>query len=570
MGMLKEELEQIRHQIYKYGEGEDYMSDMANWVCVHVTKYEPKPNKDGNLAIKTTAMATDYELPRATVHVTLNQVVSNNMGGNWDEAGIIILAPYNDIVEKNSNPQEVAVEDTYFIPNPDTGLVLPETTYIIRPGLDPKSDKLFEITEHGISYKSEGYTQEEIEEILSFNDYKKERYEKYLRGDFFEGEIKSILGYDEKLIKYYENAPDKKAFMSGVLQEERLSILNSILRNEVVKIGLAEMGYCYVSAHEDKVSGKVAKVAREAGLQGNSGNKGHSCSLEHDLDMVGCRLASMSQIFKDKDIETITDYLEESWVPFSQEIISSIISDTPIPDVYPVFAKVFEERCDQIKSSYEIWHQDEDSATKEAFMKAQDELKKKGIKAYNPFLDTTLHRHAKRITLEINQALSELKREDPKDYERLKKHLAEYSRTEEIKERELLTVDDLFSNNTDENILEDSLMEYMNTPVKKWLKKTKDDYADILDARQKIKTLQTSSEQTSQSSEEEIANAIGIIKRRRQRLEQAYKQINPKLAQLREEEKDKIKNGQDPKSAQKERRQAVRAYYQAKLKEQGR
>jgi len=51
----------------------------------------------------------------------------------------------------------------------------------------------------------------------------------------------------------------------------------------------------------------------------------------------------------------------------------------------------------------------------------------KGIKEYCPFLDTVLHRHAKRMTMECNQALKELKK-DPKSYNQLKSLLqAEFS-----------------------------------------------------------------------------------------------------------------------------------------------
>ena len=58
-----------------------YMSDMNNWVMVHATKYMPRRLSDGSLAIPTTAMATNYDVPRATVHTTLNHIVDANSGG---------------------------------------------------------------------------------------------------------------------------------------------------------------------------------------------------------------------------------------------------------------------------------------------------------------------------------------------------------------------------------------------------------------------------------------------------------------------------------------------------------
>ena len=145
-------------------QNEKYVSNMSNWLCVHATNYMPQQDAQGNYFIKTTAMATNNEIARATVHVTLNQIVLSHMGGNWDFAPFIILAPYNDVVEMNGNPSMVASEDTYFIPNPDTGLVLPKNTRIIKPD----NGALFTIGEHVSTYKTDNYTDQEIQTILWF------------------------------------------------------------------------------------------------------------------------------------------------------------------------------------------------------------------------------------------------------------------------------------------------------------------------------------------------------------------------------------------------------------------
>ena len=51
------------------------------------------------------------------------------------------------------------------------------------------------------------------------------------------------------------------------------------------------------------------------------------------------------------------------------------------------------------------------------------------------------------------------------------------------------------------------------------------------------------------------------IERTEKSIEETYKKINPELAALREEERNKVAKGMDPKQAQKERREAVKAYY---------
>ena len=154
--------------------------NMDKWLCVHATNYMPRRDRNGNVYIPTTGMATGYKYARATVHFTLNQIVSSHMGGNWDASPIVVLAPYNDIVAKNGNPRMVASEDTFFIPNPDTGLILPETTHIIRPD----NGRLFNIGEHVSTYKTDKFTDQEIETILSLVPLSsRQEYEKYANED---------------------------------------------------------------------------------------------------------------------------------------------------------------------------------------------------------------------------------------------------------------------------------------------------------------------------------------------------------------------------------------------------
>ena len=50
----------------------------------------------------------------------------------------------------------------------------------------------------------------------------------------------------------------------------------------------------------------------------------------------------------------------------------------------------------------------------------------------------------------------------------------------------------------------------------------------------------------------------------KERIEEKYKKVNPELAALREDERNKVKEGMDPKQAQKERREAVKAFYNKK------
>ena len=160
MNDLQDKIKQLQEKINQRKISKvDYMANPANWVCVHATEYMPKVNKDGEMYIESTMMATNFEVPRTSVHVTLNHVVKSHSGGDWDGKPIVMLAPYNDLVGKNGNPQQIATEDTFFIPNPDTGLVLPPSTYIVQPG--ENNDKLFAIGKNMATYKTDNFTKDE-------------------------------------------------------------------------------------------------------------------------------------------------------------------------------------------------------------------------------------------------------------------------------------------------------------------------------------------------------------------------------------------------------------------------
>lgn len=429
MGDLQEQIARLRDRIQDSEESRiEYMSDMDNWLCVHTTDYEPEVSADGKRSIKTTAMATDYEMSRATVHVTLNQVVASNGGGNWDKTSIVILAPYKDVVAENGNPQEIATEDTYFIPDPDTGLVLPDSTYIVRG--DPKSEKLFEIGEHGATYKAGNYTDEEIEEILALNPNAKYRYEKLENTDTDESVVAGILGYDPKLIEIYEKSKDKKAFLRGVLSEDSFAILNRVLRDAVVQMSMKQMGYRYVNSNEDGVSGKVADVANEAGIKGMSGNKGHSLSLEVKIDNIGCHLASLSEILKSGDIDRIYAYLTSFKNPMGKEIITSILRDSPIPDAYRAYTQAFDKYIAD-KKAYIPHRGFSTPAENEHDLRQLETMGKRGLRGYNPRLDTVLRRQAKRMNVEYAAGLKELK-SNPQKYAELKARLTEFERNRSL------------------------------------------------------------------------------------------------------------------------------------------
>lgn len=399
--------------LYSKENAYEIMDNPENWVFVHATNYEPKNNEKGEMYIPPTAMVTD--LPRASVHGKLNAVVGANSAGSWDKAPFVVLAPFNDVVRLNGNPQEVSVDDTYFIPDPDTGLVLPKNAYLIKP--DPNADKLINFGEGVITYKTDNYTDKEIEEILALSKGDKCLYEKYMNGDASDFQINHLLGYDKKLMAAYDKSENKKLFLRGLLEEDRFVILNKLLRDVAVKMGLEKMGYHYVCSHEDRISENVANIARENGIRGCSSDKGHSLSLEHLLENSGCDLLDLVNALKSKDSDEIFKTLTTSKDKIYKDIALSITEGKPLPDFFTIHQKSVDTYLTlmSIQASHDAKHKDEYSA-------CADKIKKGGIKAFNANLYITLHRQSEKMKAQAEQAIGELKK-NPEEFAKLQKRL---------------------------------------------------------------------------------------------------------------------------------------------------
>lgn len=401
--------------LYSKENAYEIMDNPENWVFVHATKYEPEINEKGEMYIPPTAMVTDYDWPRASVHGKLNAVVGANSAGSWDKAPFVVLAPFNDVVRLNGNPQEVSVDDTYFIPDPDTGLVLPKNAYLIKP--DPNADKLINFGEGVITYKTDNYTDKEIEEILALSEGDKYLYEKYMNGDASDFQINHLLGYDKKLMAAYDKSENKKLFLRGLLEEDRFVILNKLLRDVAVKMGLEKMGYHYVYSHEDRISENVANIARENGIRGCSSDKGHSLSLEHLLENSGCDLLDLVNDLKSKDSDEIFKTLTTSKDKIYKDIALNITEGKPLPDFFTIHQKSVDTYLTlmSIQASHDAKHKDEYSA-------CTDKIKKGGIKAFNANLYITLHRQSEKMKAQAEQAIGELKK-NPEEFAKLQKRL---------------------------------------------------------------------------------------------------------------------------------------------------
>ena len=98
-------------------------------ALVHVTNYMPKM-KDGHYEIQSFAEATDYELPRNTIHFTIGHHVGSHLWGNWDNKGIMIVTSLKDTIDKNGLPLGMSTFDTFFETIPGRNLQLPAGTQL--------------------------------------------------------------------------------------------------------------------------------------------------------------------------------------------------------------------------------------------------------------------------------------------------------------------------------------------------------------------------------------------------------------------------------------------------------
>lgn len=379
---------------------EEYMAKMSNWLCAHVTNYMPGKDENGNFFIQTTAMATGYKRCRPTVHVTLNQTVQSHMMGNWDNAAFVILAPYNDVVKMNGNPSMVATEDTYFIPNPDTGLVLPKNTYIIKP--DDKT--LFSIGENVATYKTNNFTEQDIETIkkhIKFSD--RSKYEELVRGEVPEWELKNIFSSDPDLKEKYDKNKDET--VKEICEKLKNELLTQTLRDMVVRMTMQEMGYHYVFASENGASAAAAETAIAAGIPGNSGKAAHSVSLEKCLEANAERLNNDLYFLENEtNVDTMYDHLtyeKGSFMDSSDpkkvnKFIRECILQNAHVDFYDMYTELFSEYMNEEKKIY--------------YKTTFNTEPPKTIEEYNQSLDTVMHRNANIMNAEYKRVCEQLKK----------------------------------------------------------------------------------------------------------------------------------------------------------------
>ncbi|MBO4480145.1 MAG: hypothetical protein J5742_00785 [Alphaproteobacteria bacterium] len=411
-------------------QAEQYMQDMNNWCFVHVTRYMPPRNSKGQMFIPTTSMATGFDLVRPTVHGTLNHIVASNNGGNWDNVPYVFFMKYDDVVKLNGNPQGISQYDTFFMPDPDRGLVLPKNAYLVRPS-DEKSDELYTIGENEATYKTENFTDDEIERILDLIRKGRneaiyhalyQEYDSYMGKENDDNIMSALLKNDEKLMKVYRNSSNKKEFLKGLLAADRDAIIARFLREFVVKLAMEKQGFKYVNAYEGEGwTNAVYQTAREHGIEASSGAKIHEASLERKMEdranyLIFCLEEQMYSEGTNIDniFETLRNNLQNydnDYAPdkarkkMFRQVMQCITKNKPL-DIYPMMQEAFVHFVDV----YEY--------------KCGDGSIPEKISDYSLAMDTTLRRSAIVVKNKFAQWINYLKRESA--YEQLRSKITEF------------------------------------------------------------------------------------------------------------------------------------------------
>ena len=256
------------------------MSDTRNWVCVHATRYMPPRNPDGTMFIPTTAMVTNYDIPRTTVHVTLNHVVKSHNAGAWEDCPYVVFAPYTKVVEKNAAPKCVSLYDTFFVPNSEHGLLLPDDAYLVQPS--DNDEDFYHVGEHTATYKHGNYTPTEIEFILSLMPSEaKQKYKEFANYTldaswtfyYFDIDIHDDNERYKILSTKYKQQMDKYG----------TDLLSSYLRNYVVRLAMESKGFQYVTPYYS-VSRAACDALSGTGISTEVDEKSHWGSIEHEME----------------------------------------------------------------------------------------------------------------------------------------------------------------------------------------------------------------------------------------------------------------------------------------------
>ena len=126
-------------------------------VVVHATAHAPERTADGAVQLLTRFDSTGY--PRASLHFSVNHVVTDHLYGSWNDAGYVVIAPLTSAIDRNGAPASLYGVDTWWERDPGSPIELPGAV-VLR--LDPTATDLITRTGDEIVVKSAGFTPDDL------------------------------------------------------------------------------------------------------------------------------------------------------------------------------------------------------------------------------------------------------------------------------------------------------------------------------------------------------------------------------------------------------------------------
>jgi hypothetical protein len=119
----------------------DYLYTQADPSTVPVIRsvsYPVTRNKDGSVDFQsagTHRLGQEDEVPRASIHTTLEAIVRSVFGGTWSPSETKVVSRLSDMLKANGNPYNLGPTDTWWMKNIGDPLKFPDAS-IIRPFTD--------------------------------------------------------------------------------------------------------------------------------------------------------------------------------------------------------------------------------------------------------------------------------------------------------------------------------------------------------------------------------------------------------------------------------------------------
>ncbi len=232
--------------------------ELESLIAVRATKYLPVEGEEG-LEMVTTFEASDWEIPRDTIHFSLNHHVAPHMYGSWSDTPYAVISPLEEMMSSNGKPTILNTVDTFWEVGPGERLKLSENTIIVQPGDLPEGEIISGVETKDIRYKASGIKPEDIK---SLRQEITERSKVNLNHEIIEMIVNSFSDYPiGDQIKLPREQIEYLAGITGIF-EGRLDLFKDLEEQEIdslVEDLLVESGIEITDEQKEQIAQKIEK-----------------------------------------------------------------------------------------------------------------------------------------------------------------------------------------------------------------------------------------------------------------------------------------------------------------------